>query len=92
MCIYEIDSDGCATLRERILEAAERLKEDRELDLPLEQIAKEISNWIEEYLTDIEWIYRNNYSLSKAIDKANTPYAIARENAEAATERQLEAA
>ena len=86
MCTYEIDN-------ERILDAAERLKEDRELDLPIEEIAKQIVYWFEEYLNDIEWIYRNNYSLSNAIDKANSPYAIARENEEiAATERQLEIA
>jgi hypothetical protein len=83
--IYTIDSD-------RILDAAERLKEDRELDLPVEEIAKQIVYWFEEYLNDIEWIYRNNYSLSNAIDKANSPLAIARENAEAATECHLEAA
>ena len=78
-----------------ILEAAEFLKDEKELDLPVEKIANLICAWLEEKLdiADIDHLYYYDSSLRNRIEEANNPYAIARENEEtAATERQLEIA
>ena len=78
-----------------ILEAAEYLKEEKDLDLPVKAIAKIMVNWIEEkfLIENLDHLYYYEEDLRFAIDKANSPYAIARENEEiAATERQLEIA
>jgi hypothetical protein len=54
---------------DRILKAAEFLKEERDLLAPKQEIAALIGNWIEEQLEDIDWHYRNSQALQKKVFK-----------------------
>ena len=62
-------SDYSFDFKDEIFEAAELLKQEQELIAEPEQIAKVISNWLEDQLEDIIWHYCNSPSFQKSIFK-----------------------
>jgi hypothetical protein len=70
-----------------ILEAAEYLKDEKDLDLPVKAIAKIMVNWIEEkfLIENLDHLYYYEEDLKFALEKAN-------DKLKAATECHLEIA
>ncbi len=62
-------SDYLFDFKDEIFEAAQLLKQEKELIAEPEQIAKVISNWLEERLEDITWHYCNSPTFQKSISK-----------------------